>query len=359
MVHVPTAQDKQDVVPLPLDTPERKEYSALGRHYLTRRRHMEVSVGTFNLNNLFSRFNFQAEVGDDAPDLQVTVNYSFADPATYKVRTFQGRVVRAKSGEERRTLAQRIREMNVDVLAVQEVEDITTLRLFATEDLAGMYRYTVLVEGNDPRLIDLGLLSKLPIGGITSWQHVVHPEEPGRPVFSRDLLEVEMLNHARTRRLFTLYNNHLKSHYVPYDEDPDEGAYRANTRRRRQAETVARVVASRMRPSSPYIVLGDMNDSPHSPYLAPLVHAPGLGLVNALANPTETRPAKPDDPPPSNPSWTHRYRARGEPPRYDLFDQIWLSPSLARRQTGAWIHRRRTHSGDGSDHDPAWVGLEL
>lgn len=320
---------------------------------------MEITVGTFNLNNLFSRYNFQAEVTDNATDLEVTVRYDFADPTGYKVRTFQGRVVRAKSAQERQVIAARIKEMNLDVLAVQEVEDISTLRYFAAEDLRGMYPYTVLVEGNDPRLIDLGLLSKLPLGGITSWQHVVHPEEPGRPVFSRDLLEVEVLNPARTRRLLTLYNNHLKSHYVQFDEDPDEGAHRANVRRRRQAEAVARVVEARMRPSSPYVVLGDMNDPPGSPYLAPLVQAPRLRLVNALSNPTETRPAKPDVPPPPTTAWTHRYKARGRPARYDLFDQIWLSPSLARRQTGAWIHRRKSHTGDGSDHDPTWVRLDL
>jgi hypothetical protein len=31
-----------------------------------------------------------------------------------------------------------------------------------------MYPHVVLVEGNDPRLIDVGLLSKLPLGA--SWQ---------------------------------------------------------------------------------------------------------------------------------------------------------------------------------------------
>jgi hypothetical protein len=58
----------------------------------------------------------------------------------------------------------------------------------------------VLVEGNDPRLIDVGLLSKLPLGGITSWQEVPDLSDPSRPLFSRDLLQVEILSADRSER---------------------------------------------------------------------------------------------------------------------------------------------------------------
>ncbi len=40
-------------------------------------------------------------------------------------------------------------------------------------------------------------------------------------------------------------------------------------------------------------------------------------------------------------------------------DQIWLSPALTGRQSGAFIERRSKLGGDGSDHDPAWITLEL
>lgn len=100
---------------------------------------MDVSIGTFNLNNLFSRYSFRAETpGGNDPALTVSVTYSFADPSTYRVRTFGGRLVEAKPAEERETIAQRIRAMDVDVLAVQEVEDIDTRRYFAAEELRGM-----------------------------------------------------------------------------------------------------------------------------------------------------------------------------------------------------------------------------
>jgi exonuclease III len=76
-------------------------------------------------------------------------------------------------------------------------------------------------------------------------------------------------------------------------------------------------------------------------------------------NAEETRPAKSDDPPPSTTVWTHRYKPAGKPAEYLLYDQIWLSQSLANKLQEAKIDRRTKHSGDGSDHDPAWITLEI
>jgi len=216
-----------------------------------------------------------------------------------------------------------------------------------------------LLEGNDPRLIDVGVLSKLPIQGATSWQHAVHSEAPEEPVFGRDLLEVQIYTPSRKRHLFTLFNNHLKSHFVHFLDDPVTGAAANDVRRRRQAEVVAEIVKRTTRPNSRYVVLGDMNDPPDSPCLTAMATDAEMRLQNALVNPVETRPAKADTPPPASPAWTHRYKPSHQPAEYRLYDQIWLSPSLAARQTGAWIDRRTKHGGDGSDHDPAWVEVVL
>jgi endonuclease/exonuclease/phosphatase (EEP) superfamily protein YafD len=257
---------------------------------------MDVSVGTFNLNNLFSRFNFEAQVDaivDDDPDSGLTATYTFNDPERFRLRTYQGRLVHGKNPADQDTIAGRIASMDLDVLCAQEVEDIDTLRFFAAQHLGGRYRYLVLVEGNDPRLIDLAVLSRLPLGAVASHQHAVHPEVPAEAVFSRDLLEVDILHPSNRSRLFTVFNNHLKSHFVPFDQDP---------------------------------VAGKEADDPR---------------------------------PPASGAWTHRFKEAGQPARYELFDQIWLSPSLAAGQTGAFIDRRTRHGGDGSDHDPAWVTLQF
>jgi hypothetical protein len=39
--------------------------------------------------------------------------------------------------------------------------------------------------------------------------------------------------------------------------------------------------------------------------------------------------------------------------------RVWLSPSLAGHLTHAEINRRTNLTGDGSDHDPAWVRISL
>jgi endonuclease/exonuclease/phosphatase family metal-dependent hydrolase len=324
---------------------------------------MIVRVGTFNLNNLFSRFNFQGEVSDIPSAEPGGITLTF-DQDQIKVRTFAGRLVRAKDPTETIEIARRIKAvMNADVLAVQEVEHIEILKQFNRERLENLYPHIALVEGNDQRLIDVGILSKLPIGTIFSHQTAVHPDEPNRRVFSRDLLQVEILANNGDK-LFTIYNTHLKSHFVQFGEDPEEGAIDANNRRKRQAETISRILSRMERPNSRFVLTGDMNDPPDSEFLAPMLTVDNQLLINSLENPAETRPAKAETPGqgpgPQSKAWTHRFNPPGpEFPRYELFDHIWVSQSLAGRFSNPTIDRRTKHSGDGSDHDPAWIDLDI
>ncbi len=134
---------------------------------------MDVSIGTFNLNNLFSRYNFEAEIesiSDAETKVDSEIEYKFGADDVVRIRTYRGKLVKAKDSEDSKTAAERIKSMDVDVLAVQEVEDLDTLNQFNRDNLGGMYDFCALVEGNDPRLIDVGILSRLPIGGMTSWR---------------------------------------------------------------------------------------------------------------------------------------------------------------------------------------------
>lgn len=324
---------------------------------------MQVTVGTFNLNNLFSRYNFRLE-GDVEGLREGNVEFARIRKAVHSMGeraiAYEGRALTRKDPEAREAIARRIGEMGLDILAVQEVEDIETLRYFARNELAGNpYKYMTLIEGNDPRLIDVAVLSKLPIGAVTTWQHMEHLSLPGQPVFSRDLLQVEILSRNRKKTLMHLFNGHKKSHFVPFTENQELGREMANKRRQLQAEMAAFIIAREMRPDGRFAALGDMNDPVDSPFLAPLVHSPQLQLVNGLATAVETRPAPASSSPPSSPLWTHRFKPSGQPAEYELFDHVWLSPALAAHQTGAFIGRRTKMGGDGSDHDPAWVVLEL
>ena len=129
---------------------------------------MSVRVGTFNLNNLFSRFNFRGAVttAPNVSDGGITLTFGENDVS---VRSFMGRLVSAKDQDDTIEIARRIRDVvNADVLAVQEVEHIGILKLFNRDHLGSLYPHVALIEGNDRRLIDVGILSKLPIGTIFS-----------------------------------------------------------------------------------------------------------------------------------------------------------------------------------------------
>lgn len=323
---------------------------------------MQVSVGTFNLNNLFSRYNFRAEIDALPPHEAGGIELTFGQEDV-NVRTFMGRLVRPKDPGDTATIANRIRAMNVDVLGVQEVEHIEILKAFNRDHLGGMYTHSVLIEGNDRRMIDVGLLSRLPIGAITSHQAARHSDDPARRVFGRDLLQVEILR-ENGDKLFTVYNTHMKSHFVPFGQDPVQGAIDANARRRRQAEATRDILSKAERKGAKFVLLGDMNDPPDSADLAPMLTIDDQAMANGLANAAETRPAKAETagqgPGPDSTNWTHRFNPPGpEFPRYEQFDQIWLSHGLAGNLASSHIDRRTKHGGDGSDHDPAWVVLDI
>jgi len=324
---------------------------------------MIVRVGTFNLNNLFSRFNFQGVVSNIPEEETGGIALTFSQNQC-TVRTFMGRLVRAKNESETIEIASRIKDvMKADVLAVQEVEHIEILKEFNRVYLGGLYPHIALVEGNDQRFIDVGIMSKLAIGPIVSHQTAVHPDDPTRRVFSRDLLQVEILA-KNGDKLFTIYNTHLKSHFISSTEDQIQGAINANNRRKRQAETISRILSRMERPNSRFVLTGDMNDPPDSEFLTPMLTADNQPLINALQQPQEIRPAKTESTGqgsgPQTKAWTHRFNPPGpELPRYELFDQIWVSQGLAGKFFNPMIDRRTKHGGDGSDHDPAWIDLDV
>lgn len=157
-------------------------------------------------------------------------------------------------------------------------------------------------------------------------------------------------------RVGTFNLNHLKSHF---GDDQPGGREHNDERREHQAEIVADIVAARTRPDSSYLICGDFNDPPDAKSLMPLTHS-DLELVDALANARETAPPplQPGAEVPPSPDWTYRFKPPGLPATYERLDQLWLSPALASRQRDAWIGRTRL-TRDGSDHDPAWITLDV
>lgn len=327
-----------------------------------------VRLASVNANNLFSRWNFTAAVRLlEEGEQGLTARYEVVDGPTgpqMMLRSFLGRLVEAKPEDEQMTLAGRILAIDADVVAVQEVEDLTALQEFAQVHLGDRWPHLSLVEGNDARLIDVAVLSRLPLGRVTSHRHAVHPDDPSRPIFSRDLAMVEILSPDRSRRLLRLYTTHLKSNYVDYRI---RGAARAaavaanHARRRRQAEVTAAIVTAdaAAEPAVPWVVCGDFNAGPDHPSLAPWVQAP-IGPADLLEGLTATAPPPPSRNPvdvPPHDRWSHRFSVSGAADVFELLDQVWGSRGLVvARPT---VHRRATWTTAGTDHDPVSVELEL
>jgi endonuclease/exonuclease/phosphatase family metal-dependent hydrolase len=196
-----------------------------------------VRLATFNVENLFARFRFNSNI-----DAEKAVRDGWnAEETAFDIF----------SPESKRITAGAIKATEADVLALQEVENLDTLKRFRSQYLggSGAYPYALAIDGNDPRLIDVAVLSKHPLVHFRSYAHL----RQGRsPLFSRDCLEVDVL---LGRKRLTLFVQHYKSMM----------GGRAATRARRlaQVEATLDVVKARFGRSAgrePFVVLGDFND---------------------------------------------------------------------------------------------------
>ncbi|HSN89726.1 MAG TPA: endonuclease/exonuclease/phosphatase family protein [Anaeromyxobacteraceae bacterium] len=145
--------------------------------------------------------------------------------------------------------------LDADVVLLQEVENAALLERLA--DRAG-YPEARLLEGADPRGIDVAALSRLPVLAYLS--HLGETDAEGGPLWSRDCVELHV--QAGGRRL-VLVGSHLVSRIT--DPDGDRRAEQA-ARMRAIADEVALV-----RPDAVLLAGGDLNDEPESPALAPLL----------------------------------------------------------------------------------------
>ena len=162
--------------------------------------------------------------------------------------------------------AQVLLALDADVLALQEVEGQDTLKRFRDRWLGGReaYPHVAVLDGNDQRLIDVGLLSRYPLVHLRSYQHLWDAEDRS-PLFSRDCLEadVEVPGHGR----LTLFVNHFKSMQAPHGQDPARGRELTRPKRERQAQGVRALIEARFGPrpeEHPFVVLGDLNDYPQA-----------------------------------------------------------------------------------------------
>ncbi|MFD9390597.1 endonuclease/exonuclease/phosphatase family protein [Streptomyces sp. NPDC060000] len=148
-----------------------------------------------------------------------------------------------------------VSEVDADILLTVEVEDRLTLERFNTQVLAGAlgrrpYPYALLIDGNDSRGIDIGILSRHPITSVRSHIFDTHPERPDQRLFSRDCPEFEIRLNGTP---LVMLGNHLKS---KFHDDPEL--------RLAQAKRVAEIYRAALERTPHVIVAGDLNDDPDS-----------------------------------------------------------------------------------------------
>lgn len=255
-----------------------------------------VRIGTFNCENLFARYNFRE---DAAP--------TTGDGFTINQLAFTVNEVRDK-----RITGSAVKATKADVLALQEVESLLVLDRFKSEFLGGLpYKHRVVIDGNDPRHIDVGVLSKIPIVGMRTWRHERNKANTAE-LFSRDLLEVELdvpVGDSGTTKRLTLFVNHLKSMMG--------GRPQTHARRVEQVERLVEIVDDRFGPNydGNFAIVGDLND-----YLNADTSLKKLADHEHLVNVNDALPE--DD------RWTHYYAKEGE---YKQLDYIWLGKAIWER----------------------------
>jgi len=197
-----------------------------------------LRIATFNVENLFARYRFKDGFQPTADD-----GFTINDVA-----------FRIHDEESKKITARAIREVNANVICLQEVESLPVQDRFNSYYLGGMkYAHRVVIDSFDPRQIDVAVLSRHPIVSLRS-----HREERTQSgtafLFSRDCLEVELNVGGKA---LTLYANHLKSMM--------EGREATRVRRQEQADRVAAIVEARWKKSAykgNFVVPGDLNDYP-------------------------------------------------------------------------------------------------
>lgn len=308
-----------------------------------------IRIGTFNIENLFLRYRLLETEKAGFKSKPIDPQKFLVEGGSILMLGISIDEYGPIAKSARRLTAQAILENDPDVLAVQEVENMQALEIFNRTWLESAYPYFICIEGNDPRQIDIGLLSKYPIGAV----HTHRFERVGSTstrVFSRDCLEVDI--HVPGGQRLTVLVNHFKSKIGGGDEQ-----------RHRQATRVAEILAERFGPKldkGHFIVAGDLNDGAAAKSLEPLLQRDLVNIVDRL---------------PKKERWTHYYK-KGK--SAEQLDYLLLSPSLAKiqKQNLPHIERRglgsdidyytgprfddRITGGDGaSDHCPIYFDLTI
>jgi len=215
--------------------------------------------------------------------------------------------------------------LDADVLCVIEAEDRIGLKRFNEDILPKVnvapFDYIMVIDGNDDRGIDVGIMTKREHRIVRMLSHV-DDKDDGGIIFSRDCAEYEIKT-AQGNRLLLLIN-HFKS--KGYGKPAQSAA-----KRHRQAKRVRAIYEERINSGYDCVaVAGDLNSSPDEPPMGPLIRE-GSTLTDIMVHPKFQGDGRPG---------TH-----GNGTKSSKFDYVLMSPELSAKVTKGRIERRGVWGG--------------
>lgn len=244
-----------------------------------------------------------------------------------------------------------IRDVDADILAVVEAEDRVALKQFSefvfdrvkgeVAHVIRPYTQIMLIDGNDDRGIDVGLMTKegFDIGLMQSHIHDLKPD--GYPIFSRDCPEYAVT--TPSGELIWVLPNHFKSKFGGNDAA-------SIAKREAQARRVAEIY-QRLRDDDHdnIVILGDFNDTPDSEPLQPLLAQTDLRDVSEHDR-FDTGEFKGREG-----TEERGFGTFGLGNDADKIDYLLLSPALFERVTEAGLFRKGAWPGS---RPPRWTVYE-
>jgi endonuclease/exonuclease/phosphatase family metal-dependent hydrolase len=253
-----------------------------------------------------------------------------------------------------RNTARVIKEVDADVLGVVEAENRPALVRFCKDVMPAVegtpYDHIMLIDGNDDRGIDVGLMTKKKFNIVSIASHVDDEDDDGL-IFSRDCAQFE-IETVKGNTLVVLAN-HFKSKGFGSQAT-------SNAKRKRQAARVATIYRQLRQKHKFIAVIGDFNDTPDSDPIGPLFSQTGLKDISELAG----------------------FQDSGRPGTFknstasNKIDYILLSPDLFEKATAGGIFRMGVWGGTNgtlfphfpeitkeieaaSDHAAIWADLDI
>jgi predicted extracellular nuclease len=233
---------------------------------------------------------------------------------------------------KRKTIGAALKQLDADIVVLAEIENKAILDDLNASELGGAYSQRILIEGNDQRGIDVGVLSKIAPDSVVSHKDdvfVLAGTNGPQYRYARDCLEVHF---TVNQREIILLGVHFRAKGAT--DDPDKRLAEAQHARQIADDLHAK------KPGAGILILGDFNDTPGSPPCAAAVGAaPDLYVDSADAVPVADR-------------YSYDYQGKLE-----LIDHQMANPALAAMldpKSVTLVHAAKIDDGSkfASDHSP-------